>query len=82
MKQAIDKSKVMRRAWNIFRGNNPYSWSFSAALRRAWEVEKAYAKQGEVDEIMKPVSRTVRNLPPLDATAYYQNAERGQYFGD
>ena len=40
MKATISKSAVMNRAWNIFRGNNPYSCSFSAALRRAWYVEK------------------------------------------
>ena len=41
MKTTINKSAVMKRAWNIFRGTNLYSYSFSAALSRAWEVEKA-----------------------------------------
>lgn len=41
MKIGIDKSKVMKRAWSIFRSNTPFSYSFPAALRRAWEVEKA-----------------------------------------
>lgn len=53
MKTGIDKSKVMKRAWNIFRGNTPFSYSFSAALRRAWEVEKAnieYTAKKEAEE--------------------------------
>lgn len=41
MKTTISKSAVMTRAWKIFKGNNPYSYSFSAALRRSWEVERA-----------------------------------------
>lgn len=30
MKTTISKSAVMTRAWEIFRGNNPYSYSFTA----------------------------------------------------
>jgi hypothetical protein len=36
----ISKSKVMSRAWKIFRGNSKYSFSFSDSLKRAWAVEK------------------------------------------
>lgn len=28
MKTRINKSEVMKRAWKIFRGKNPYSYSF------------------------------------------------------
>ena len=42
-----NKSQIMKRAWNIYKGNNPYSYSFSAALRRAWEVEKATIEYNE-----------------------------------
>lgn len=42
-----NKSQIMKRAWNIYKGNNPYSYSFSAALRRAWEVEKAMIEYNE-----------------------------------
>lgn len=41
MKSQVNKSKLMKRAWTIYRGVNPSSYSFSAALRRAWEAEKA-----------------------------------------
>lgn len=41
MKTEVNKSKLMKRAWAIYKGVNPYSYSFSAALRRVWEVEKA-----------------------------------------
>lgn len=40
MKTQVNKSQLMKKAWNIFKGNNPFNYSFSAALRRAWEVEK------------------------------------------
>lgn len=52
MKTQVDKSEIMKRAWRIFRGNNPYSYSFSDALRRAWFVAKANiayeVKQAEI----------------------------------
>lgn len=41
MKATINKSQLMKRAWNIFRGNNAWSGNFSVSLRRAWEIEKA-----------------------------------------
>lgn len=50
MKTRINKSEVMKRAWKIFRGKNPYSYSFSAALRRAWFVEKENAR-AEIERI-------------------------------
>lgn len=45
MKTEINKSNLMKRAWSIFRsGDSFYSKSFSLALSRAWEVEKANAE--------------------------------------
>ena len=41
MKTQVNKSRLMKMAWTIYKCVNPYSYSFSAALRRAWEVEKA-----------------------------------------
>jgi hypothetical protein len=38
--KTINKSAVMTRGWNIYRGKYHYSNSFAACLRRAWEVEK------------------------------------------
>jgi hypothetical protein len=86
MKTRINKSEVMKRAWKIFRGRNPYSYSFSAALRRAWEVEKANAAC-RVREAQKESAKTAYR-PVLSAAfeagcaAYYRNAVQGQYFGD
>lgn len=39
-----NKSQIMKRAWNIYKGNNPYSYSFSAALRRAWRLFRSTGK--------------------------------------
>lgn len=93
MKTQISKSKVMTRAWNIFRGNNPFSYSFSAALRRAWEVEKATIiyeakKTEEVEraEFRKnnPVKESIDwyNAYNPAISNHYSNAPRGAYFGD
>ena len=65
-----NKSQIMKRAWNIYKGNNPYSYSFSAALRRAWEVEKAMI---EYNEPNGPLSRLKTQRQRL-----YGSAMRGQ----
>lgn len=91
MKAKVNKSQLFRRAWNIYNGNNPYSYSFSAALRRAWEVEKAnveYAER-EATKALKTESKLQRteivNVDTLllaGCTAYYRNSRPGHYFGD
>ena len=40
MKTTIDKSKVMKRAWSIFRLNMSMYRTFAECLKRAWEIEK------------------------------------------
>lgn len=83
----------MRRAWAIYKGNNPYSYSFSAALRRAWEVEKAtleYEAREARKAAIEAENSTARakrtgnvNASWMSgAAAYYSNARPGQYFGD
>lgn len=37
----INKSAVMARAWNIYNNNRNMFPTFSSALSKAWEVEKA-----------------------------------------
>jgi len=86
MKTRINKSEVMKRAWRIYRGRNPYSYSFSAALRRAWEVEKANASY-RVSEAQKESKKTAYRPVPGAAfeagcAAYYRDSRPGQYFGD
>ena len=88
-----NKSQIMKRAWNIYKGNNPYSYSFSAALRRAWEVEKATLEY-EAREARKTAieaenaAAKAKRISNADtywaagAAAYYNNARPGQYFGD
>ncbi len=91
MKPTINKSRLMKRAWNIFRGHNPYSYSFSAALRRAWEVEKENVRH-EAEKAEKAAKRALMNdlRSPVEvseswnagAAAYYATARPGTYFGD
>ena len=88
-----NKSQIMKRAWNIYKGNNPYSYSFSAALRRAWEVEKATIEYNEREakraaiEAENAAARAKQTSATnvswmAGAVAYYNNARPGQYFGD
>ena len=87
-----NKSQIMKRAWNIYKGNNPYSYSFSAALRRAWEVEKATleyeareARKTAIEAENAARSTRISNASAAwvaGAAAYYSNARPGQYFGD
>lgn len=85
-----NKSQIMKRAWNIYKGNNPYSYSFSAALRRAWEVEKAMieynerkAKRAAIEaENAAAKAKRISNAWTIGCLDYYQNARPGQYFGD
>ncbi len=92
MKTQVNKSRLMKRAWAIYKGVNPYSYSFSAALRRAWEVEKA-ALEYEAREARKTAieaenaarSTRIGNASAAwvaGAAAHYSNARPGQYFGD
>lgn len=92
MKTQVNKSRLMKRAWAIYKGVNPYSYSFSAALRRAWEVEKATLEY-EAREARKTAikaenaarSTRIGNASAAwvaGAAAYYSNARPGQYFGD
>ena len=93
MKTQVNKSRLMKRAWAIYKGVNPYSYSFSAALRRAWEVEKATLEY-EAREARKAAIEaenaaarakhtSVTNVSWMaGAAAYYSNARPGQYFGD
>ena len=88
-----NKSQIMKRAWNIYKGNNPYSYSFSAALRRAWEVEKATleyetrearkaAIEAENSAVRAKRTGIVNVSWMAGAVAYYSNARPSQYFGD
>lgn len=93
MKTQVNKSRLMKRAWAIYKGVNPYSYSFAAALRRAWEVEKATLEY-EVREARKAAieaenaAARAKRISNADtywtagAVAYYSNARPGQYFGD
>ena len=83
----------MKRAWNIYKGNNPYSYSFSAALRRAWEVEKAMIEYNEREakraaiKAKNAAAKAVRTSNAdtywtTGAIAYYSNVQSGQYLED
>lgn len=41
--KAINKSNLMKRAWNIFKGGD--ALNFSSALKMAWEIEKGIVKK-------------------------------------
>ena len=85
MKTKIDKSKVMTRAWKIYRTSiDRETWTrmytFAEALKRAWSFEKMDAKNSE--ELNNPNRQTVYATFHQGAATYYQNAPQGRYFGD
>lgn len=93
MKAQVNKSRLMRRAWMIYKGNNPYSGSFSESLRRAWFVEKETLRYEaeKAERIVAEAKRSVRETTVKaerseayvrGAIEYYSNAPRGTYFGD
>ena len=92
MKTQVNKSRLMKRAWAIYKGVNPNSYSFSAALRRAWEVEKATleyeareARKTAIEAENAARSTRIGNASAAwvaGAAAHYSNARPGQYFGD
>jgi hypothetical protein len=93
MKTQVNKSRLMKRAWTIYKGVNPYSYSFSVALRRAWEVERAtleyevrVARKAAIEAenaAARAKQTSVTNVSWMaGAAAYYSNARPGQYFGD
>ncbi len=87
MKPTINKSQVMKRAWNIYRGHNLYSHSFSASLRRAWWVEKDTIRY-EAEKVELAVERARldavremnRNCPPIDYALYCPEAVTQDYW--
>mgnify|MGYP005875867423 CR=1 FL=1 len=64
-----DLSKIMKTAWTIFKGNTPYSYSFAAALSRAWYVAKAEkAYEAEQERIARAIEeRKAREARITDA---------------
>ena len=80
MKSKINKSQLMQRAWNIYRGRSAWSGNFSCSLRKAWEVEKANiayeeekaaraAEQARVDAL-----REERRRNNIDTDAMWRDA--------
>lgn len=64
----VDRSKVMSRAWKIFKGGR-YSTSFGVCLRRAWEVEKSNIAYAAKQEEIKANTR-IPNRVAETSTAY------------
>lgn len=98
MKTTIDKSDVFKRAWKIFKsGHSFYSFSFSASLTRAWEVEKRnieyaikeaarIAEEARLAEWWsspeyKALDRDFRPSPEA-MERYYSSKPSGSYIGD
>lgn len=93
MNPTINKSQLMKRAWNIFRGNNPYSWSFSESLRRAWFVEKDNIRYEaeKAEKARKAAERAARQPIEIDNRSeayikgmmqFYSDMPQNAYYGD
>ena len=96
METTINKSRLMKRAWSIYRSNNAWSDKFSSSLCRAWEIEKATIahearKAAEATEKARLATIASENqntaieyneLFHASMIAYYRDARPCQYFGD
>lgn len=91
MKSKVNKSNLLKRAWNIYRGTSIYSFSFSDSLKRAWEIEKAniaYTERKEreaAEKINLKSSNVASNWNKIMGSYIadqYANAPAGTYFGD
>ena len=87
METKIDKSKVMKRAWGIYCLNMTLYSSFSACLKRAWQIEKENMVYNNKQEA---ISQEETQLGLYESTigdmsgcaSWYANARSGQYMGD
>ena len=96
MKTTINKSRLMKRAWSIYKDDNAWSYKFSDSLRRAWEIEKAAiayearkaaeaAERARVETIVSKHQNTTIEYSGIfhaGMIAYYRDTRPGQYFGD
>ncbi|MDL2320707.1 hypothetical protein LJC45_06215 [Alistipes sp. OttesenSCG-928-B03] len=95
MKATIDKSRLMKRAWQLYKGVNGF-FTFSGALRQAWreekervislnkrlELEAIRARNAEGNRIAQEEFNRMNALMSVAIAHQYANARPGQYFGD
>lgn len=98
VKPTIDKSYVMKCAWNTYRMYKKFGWTFSDALKQAWFEGKRILtlkmdtylsdlEQRRKEDANVKIGDTCAIVIPTrtfeDGVAdYYCNASRGTYFGD
>ncbi|MDH6357622.1 hypothetical protein [Parabacteroides sp. PF5-9] len=81
-----NRSEIMRNAWNIYRFNRKFNWSFGRCLAIAWQnaknriaVEEANEKRRIADETRKAAYQTNALKYVYGIESYYLN---GVYSGD
>lgn len=98
MKNTINKSQLMKRAWDLYRNHrDSYDfYLFKNCLRRAWEIEKSNIAHEQrkfeeaANEARFEALRKERSNKPFEhgtefyagMREFYTNARRGQYMGD
>lgn len=91
MSAQINKSRIMKRAWEIYRQENNavrFGWGssrkyeFRFALSRAWREEKQAVAMANTPKTINTVVDTPSLAFMAGAAAQYDNAVRGTYFGD
>ena len=91
MKPTINKSRLMKRAWTIYRNSRKLIFgvkntpvTFSYALTRAWAIEKANAAVAIQTTHTSRQSGVWNPSPEMQASIanWYETAPAGTYFGD
>lgn len=87
MKATINKSNLMKRAWNIYRTEKASRFcsvyfTFGDALRRAWKIEKREAEKNARICNVTPIAPTTGYTLHTAILNHYSNRPAGSYYGD
>lgn len=81
MKTPINKSKLMKRAWMLYRNFKRTYKTFAAALREAWVQEKRIALR-KAERPARKENTEINIAMAATIDAWRNNGRRGMYWGD
>ena len=74
-----NKSEIMKNAWALLKSGR--SFSFSSALKRAWNNAKSLIKSRAQEIVRKEIRSRATAISQPDLSGYY-NRPSGSYYGD
>ena len=81
MKTPINKSKLMKRAWMLYRNFKRIYKTFAAALREAWVQEKRIALR-KAERPVRKENTEINIAMAATIDAWRNNGRRCMYWGD